>query len=462
MRRAFVPGALAAVLALASLASPAAHEIPRHVTVHVLAKAEGDRLQILVRAPLAAMRDIEFPERGDGLLDIARAEPAIDDAIARWIVPSIEIFEEDTRLGPPAIAAQRVSLPSDRSFLTFDGARAHVTGGTLPENTDLPWPQALVDVLLEYPIGSDQSRFSIRPGFARLGINVVTSLRVHLRQGSGGHVTPVVRGFEFRGDPGLVALSPRWHQAAWRFTQAGFRHILDGVDHLLFLLCLVIPFRRLRPLLIIVTAFTAAHSVALFAAAFRFVPDALWFPPLVETLIAASIVFMAIENIVSSPTLARRVALAFGFGLIHGFGFSFALTGTLQFAGAHLLTSLFSFNLGVEIGQVLVLIVLVPALELLFRFGIRERIGTIVLSALVAHVAWHWMAERWNALRSFGMPALDATALAMGMRVLIALVIAAGAVWWVRGYVAGVGSVDRGNVGSVGTSPTPPPPHDPP
>jgi hypothetical protein len=426
MRRAFVPGALAAVLALASLASPAAHEIPRHVTVHVLAKAEGDRLQILVRAPLAAMRDIQFPERGDGLLDIARAEPALDDAVARWIVPALEIVEGEARLGPPAIAAQRVSLPSDRSFLTFDGARAHVAGGTLPENTDLPWPQALVDVLLEYPIGSDQSRFSIRPGFARLGIDVVTSLRAFSPAG--------VRGFEFRGDPGLVPLSPRWHQAAWRFTQAGFRHILDGVDHLLFLLCLVIPFRRLRPLLIIVTAFTAAHSAALFAAALGLVPDALWFPPLVETLIAASIVFMAIENIVAGPTLARRVALAFGFGLIHGFGFSFALTETLQFAGAHLLTSLFSFNLGVEIGQVLVLLVLVPALELLFRFGMRERIGTIVLSALVAHVAWHWMAERWGDFREFPVPALGATAVVMGLRVLIAVAIASGVVWWVRGY----------------------------
>ena len=462
MRRAFVPGALAAVFALASLASPAAHEIPRHVTVHVLAKAEGDRLHVLVRAPLGAMRDIQFPERGDGLLDVARAEPALDDAVARWIVPALEIFEEDARLGPPAIAARRVSLPSDRSFLTFDGARAHVAGGTLPETTDLPWPQALVDVLLEYPIASDQSRFSIRPGFARLGIEVVTSLRVHLRQGSGGQVTPVVRGFEFRGDPGLVPLSPRWHQAAWRFTTAGFFHILDGVDHLLFLLCLVIPFRRLRPLLIIVTAFTAAHSVALVSAAFRLVPDALWFPPLVETLIAASIVFMAIENIVASPALARRVALAFGFGFIHGFGFSFALTETLQFAGGHLLTSLFAFNVGVEMGQVLVLVALVPILEGLFRFAVRERIGTIVLSALVAHVAWHWMADRWGALRSFPLPDLDAAVAAMSLRLLLAAVIAAGAVWWVRGYVAGVFDVDGGGRGDVGTSPTPPPTHEPP
>ena len=130
----------------------------------------------------------------------------------------------------------------------------------------------------------------------------------------------------------------------------GFWHILDGTDHLLFLACLVIPVRRLRPLIIIVTAFTVAHSITLFASAFGFAPDALWFPPLIETLIAATIVLMALENIVGiNPE--RRWIYAFGFGLIHGFGFSFALREQLQFAGDHLVTSLLGFNLGVEIGQ---------------------------------------------------------------------------------------------------------------
>jgi hypothetical protein len=198
----------------------------------------------------------------------------------------------------------------------------------------------------------------------------------------------------------------------------------------------VIPFRRLRPLIFIVSAFTLAHSAALVAAAWHLVPDALWFPPLVETLIAASIVFMAIENVVASPTMARRVVLAFGFGLIHGFGFSFALTETLQFAGAHLLTALFSFNLGVELGQVLVLIVLVPALELLFRFGVRERIGTIVFSALIAHVAWHWMAERWGTFRQFPLPAWDGETLLIAVRILI-VVIAVAAAFWLKARLRG-------------------------
>ena len=88
-----------------------------------------------------------------------------------------------------------------------------------------------------------------------------------------------MRAFELVGDPGLVRLDPRWHQAALRFVALGFSHILDGTDHLLFLLCLVIPFRRSAPLVLIVTSFTVAHSVTLIASAFGFAPDAQWFPP---------------------------------------------------------------------------------------------------------------------------------------------------------------------------------------
>src|SRR4029078_11855304 len=189
-------------------------------------------------------------------------------------------------------------------------------------------------------------------------------------------------------------MDPGWAQAAGRFVQLGFQHILDGTDHLLFLACLVIPFRRFRSLGLIVTAVTLAHSITLTSSAFDLAPGGLWFPPLVETLIAVSILYMALENIVGVMSVQRRWVLAFAFGLVYGFGFSFALRETLQFAGSHLVTSLLSFNVGVELGQLLVLAVLVPALQLLFRYVVAERVGTIVLSAFVAHTAWHWTTER--------------------------------------------------------------------
>src|SRR5207245_5217530 len=188
--------------------------------------------------------------------------------------------------------------------------------------------------------------------------------------------------------------------------------------------------------------FTVAHSITLIASAYNFAPDFLWFPPLIETLIAASIVYMALENIAGASTLQCRWMIAFGFGLVHGFGFSFALRQSLQFAGSHLLTSLLSFNLGVELGQLLVLILLIPVLQLFFRYAAAERMGTIILSALVAHTGWHWMLDRGTRLRQFRFewPALDAALLAMVLRWLILFVVLAGLLaifraalrWWTR------------------------------
>jgi len=195
-------------------------------------------------------------------------------------------------------------------------------------------------------------------------------------------------------------------------------------------LCLVIPFRRLRPLVAIITAFTIAHSITLIASASGFAPDALWFPPLIEVLIALSIVYMAFENIMG-PKLERRWIIAFAFGLVHGFGFSFALRQSLQFAGSHLATSLVAFNVGVELGQLFVLAIAVPALVLLFRYVVAERVGTILMSALIAHTAWHWMLDRWSALRqySFTVPAMDADFVLTALRVATIALILVGIVW---------------------------------
>src|SRR5438105_4342863 len=378
-------------------AAPAAHDIPNDVTVQTFLKPEGQRLRLLVRAPLQAMRDMDYPKprgttRAD-LMDLGRAEPTLRDASTLWIADFVDVYENDVHLGKPDVVAVRASLPSDRSFTSYDDALAHVTGPPLPADTEFVWSQGLLDVLFEYPIQSDRSRFAIEPRLARLGIRTLTVLRFLPPGGA-------VRAFEFYGDPGLVHLDPSWRQASWQFVKLGFFHILDGTDHLLFLGCLVIPFRRLRSLIAVVTAFTVAHSITLIASAYNLAPDALWFPPLIETLIAVSIVYMALENIVS-PQLGRRWVITFGFGLVPGFGFSFALRQTLQFAGTHLLTSLLSFNVGVELGQVLVLVVLIPALGLLFRYVVAERMGTIILSAIVAHTAWHWMTDRYAALRRF-------------------------------------------------------------
>jgi hypothetical protein len=412
----------------AAPSAPSAHEIPSRVTILAFVKPENRRLHLIVRLPLAAMRDMTFPLHGAGYLDIEKTESLLPDAARLWIANSVDVYEGEQKLSNATIFAVHIALPSDRSFETYESAVAHMRGPPLPANTELAWQQAMMDVQFDYYYTqSDSSRFSINPALARLGVRTNTILRFIPARGA-------ERAFEYTGDPGLVHLDPRWSQALWRFIQLGFAHILDGIDHLLFILCLVIPFRRIRPLIAVITSFTVAHSITLFASALGFAPTGLWFPPLIEVLIALSIVYMAFENIVGAK-LERRWLIAFGFGLVHGFGFSFALRESLQFAGTHLVTSLLGFNIGVELGQLACLLVAIPILNALFTYVVAERIGTILLSALVAHTAWHWMLERITVLRQFTFhwPAFDAAFLAAAMRGLMLLLVLSGALWLMFG-----------------------------
>jgi len=396
------------------------HDIPTSVVVQSILKVDSENLDLLVRVPLNAMRDVNFPMTGPGYLVISQADETLFDAATIWIAQEVDLFEDGRQLDDRRIVETRVSLPSDRSFDSLATAIEHLNSPDLSDDEELMRDQALLDVWIRYPIDDAGADFAINPRFARLGLDTTTVLRF-VSPGNDERV------FRFTGNPGKVQLDPRWHHAFARFVVSGFEHILDGTDHLLFLLCLIIPFRRIRPLIVIVTSFTVAHSITLMAAAFGMVPNVLWFPPLVEALIAASIVYMALENIVGSAW-RRRWLIAFGFGLIHGFGFSFALSEILQFAGGHLVTSLLAFNIGVEIGQILVVLIAVPILNLLFKHVIRERVGTIVLSALIAHTAWHWLSERATILSAFDFRTASWSG-AMAIRWLILAIVVGVALW---------------------------------
>lgn len=436
---------LLCLFVLTAVQAPRAHEIPNEVTIYTFLKPEGQRLMFLVRAPMKSLRDIDVPRRDgvyQGYIDFERVDPFLRDAATMWIADFVKVYEEGQQLPYPDVVAARVSRPSDRSFESYEQALAHIHGPPLPPETNLVWEEGLLDVAFSFPIQSELSRFAISPGLTRLGLRVNVVLRYL-------HPSGVERAFDVHGDPGIVQLDPRWHQAALRFTVDGFHHILDGIDHLLFLLALVIPFRRIRSLVLVVTSFTLAHSVTLIASAYDLAPDALWFPPLVETLIAVSIVYMTFENIVGATrrrvegeradidarAIDRRWAVAFGFGLIHGFGFSFALRESLQFAGSHLLTSLLAFNVGVELGQLLVLVLLVPVLNLAFRYIVEERVGTILLSALVAHTGWHWATERGSELLEFPWPTFNTVLLLSTVRMLLVMVAASAVAWLLFGVL---------------------------
>src|SRR5262249_49227835 len=155
------------------------------------------------------------------------------------------------------------------------------------------------------------------------------------------------------------------------FVLLGIEHILTGWDHLLFLLGLLLCGGGWLTLARLITAFTLAHSVTLALAVLDIVtlPDRL-----VEAVIALSIAFVAAENIFTRPVASRRWMVSFAFGLVHGFGFSSALR-ELDLPRHGLVLALFGFNVGVELGQGVVVAVALPLLALIRRTGWERRMG---------------------------------------------------------------------------------------
>ena len=180
--------------------------------------------------------------------------------------------------------------------------------------------------------------------------------------------------------------------AAILYLQLGFKHIVPlGFDHILFVLSLFLLSPKLKPVLWQATAFTVAHSLTLGLAMFKVITPS---PAIVEPIIALSIMYVALENIFSPSLKKSRIGIVFLFGLVHGMGFANAL-GSLGLPQNAYLTSLIMFNVGVELGQLAVI------LAAFFLFGkwfgnklyYRKAI-VIPLSILITIMAGYWTVER--------------------------------------------------------------------
>jgi len=176
------------------------------------------------------------------------------------------------------------------------------------------------------------------------------------------------------------------------YLKLGVEHILSGFDHLLFLAALLLGVRKPIAMLGIISCFTLGHSITLGLAALNVV----WISPrIVEPLIALSIIVVAVENLVRKEAITDRYWMAGGFGLIHGFGFASVLSGTgLGQGGSAIAMPLFSFNLGVELGQLAVMLIVVPVLFALRRWPAFASRGSTVLSVAVIAMSGYWLWER--------------------------------------------------------------------
>ena len=246
-----------------------------------------------------------------------------------------------------------------------------------------------VTVTLEFGRAAG-ARLSIRSDVPRRLANGHREL-LTIRGPDGGVVLERLLGAEPDAagvDLETLAARPR---VAVDLFELGLRHIASGYDHLLFLVALLIGVRRLRSVVTTVTAFTVAHSITLSLAVLGFVaaPAAI-----VEPVIAASIVFVAIENLLRDPG-ASRWQVTFAFGLVHGFGFAGALRDLgIGHDGGGVAMPLACFNLGVETGQIAVVAALWPIISALdSRPAWRLRFAPAT-SLAVAVAGVYWLVER--------------------------------------------------------------------
>ncbi|WP_444933802.1 HupE/UreJ family protein [Microbulbifer sp. JTAC008] len=295
-------------------------------------------------------------------------------------------------------AVRLYRIGNEPGFATLEEAQQAFLHQYLPEDTNqrLYVGDTLVDIQifypLEAPLGEYQLSSSLNPGLP----NQEDTANLVLDYNPGK--TQVFRSRGLMQEPLLITHSSI--DAVKTFLAEGIAHILKGLDHVLFVLCLSLGALSLPLLLWRATGFTIGHSITLSAGFFGFVPTASWFVPVVETGIALSIIYMAWISLHREDTkiTGSESTIFIGtcmLGLLHGLGFSFVLHEILQVDSPNIWQSLLAFNLGVEAGQVIIILAIWP-LTYLARLWKKEweiRIRYSV-AGLCSAIAFIWTLDR--------------------------------------------------------------------
>src|SRR5580704_16908309 len=201
---------------------------PEIVNIKAFARLEGRQLELLVRVPLAAVKDIQFPTRGAaGYLDLDAVKSMLPGAARYWIASGFEALDRGVPLPRPEAAETRISISSDRSFDSYQDALARFRAPDLAADENVFWEQVWLDIRFLYSVRSDRPVIAIEPKVAGLGVRVTTDLSYVEPDGG-------VRAFAFEGDPGVIYLDPRWTDAGKQFLARGVRFVLRSADFLLF------------------------------------------------------------------------------------------------------------------------------------------------------------------------------------------------------------------------------------
>ncbi len=330
---------------------------------------------------------------GDRLLHYLDLDAIRDDPLRLGAL--IEAGHEVTLVGRPLTAeieAVRV-YPALRQppFATLEEAKRAFDNPVVPE-TDQPIfvGDSVTDLILRYrtgePVYSLELSSTLDPDLPQQ--EDTANLIIDHFAGE-----PLVfRETGLLADPVEISRSPL--SAALGFVQQGMIHILEGWDHMLFVLCLAVGAIHLGALLWRVTGFTLGHTVTLVLGFFGFVPQGAWFIPAVETGIAFSIIYVGAIALLRREG-ASTVAMTAILGLLHGLGFSFVLHQILNLSSPNLWQSLLSFNVGVELGQLAIVLVIWPLFWGIGRYRghwAQTARWIVVLPSIV--IAASWTAER--------------------------------------------------------------------
>jgi HupE/UreJ protein len=299
----------------------------------------------------------------NGYAAIAVDGPRIRYTLTLWpaaLPPGVAQEIRGARAGDAAARDRLLAVVREKVALAAQGRRCDARAGSVRPGAAEGESLTLV---VEFACGGPVRELLVRDDlFDVLGADYHTLARI---DGLG----PPVQ-FAFQPDARETRVTAEGGRGVASFVRLGVEHILGGWDHLLFLLALLLRGGGWWSLVRIVTAFTLAHSVTLALAVLNVVAMP---ARLVEAVIALSIALVAAENLVTRPVVSRRWVVSFCFGLVHGFGFSSALREAGLPADG-LVLSLLGFNLGVELGQALVIAAALPLLALVRRSRWERRV----------------------------------------------------------------------------------------
>ncbi len=307
-------------------------------------------------------------------------------------------FVADDRTLKPIIEQVRLHrVGTQPGFATLDEARAVFAAeqARIDEEAPLYVGDAVVDVMLRYEAGGPVYGYAVSstadPGLP--GQEDTANLILDYSPGG----TKVFRARGLLAEP--ITISRSTLSAVVTFIKEGVRHILEGLDHVLFVLCLVLGASNLHSLVWRVTGFTIGHTVTLTAGFFGFVPSGAWFVPAVETGIALSIIYAAAIAVMPRSAQGHSERNMFlvtcAIGLLHGLGFSFVLHKILQVTSPDIWQSLLAFNVGVEIGQLTIIIIAWPLFRLIEHLNDRAwQLARWGIAGVCAAIAAIWTGQR--------------------------------------------------------------------